>query len=236
MLALGESLQARYVVAGTMTIRSRRTWHILGPRAKAKVLVDTRIVDTERKAVVFNPKDAGKTARHKQGAQTAVGIIVSLPIALFMGGSRGKMERRALPKTLRAVYADFFDSLEKPVQPIALETVPEHEGLPPRPSKDVVLLTDGDKLTGTIVSPDALTITTSYGAITPKLREVAKITVAVADEGPDVLILANGDQLSGELNLSRISLALETGDTIHLSRDQIKIIEIAAPTDTNPGT
>ncbi len=229
LLALGERLQARYVVAGSMTIRSKRTWHILGPRAKARVLIDTKIVDTEKRAVVFHPTDAGKTARHRQGAQTAVGVLVSLPLVLFMGGSRGKMERRALPKSLRAVYAEFFDSLEKAVGPIEEGAPPEEEPSRQAAPSGVVLLTNGDKLTGTILSPEELSIETAYGTVTVKLREISKITLATGDPPSDVLLLANDDQLSGKLQLSGLSVALKSGQKVELEREQIKSLEVIGP-------
>lgn len=229
LLALGERLQARYVVAGSMSIRSKRTWHILGPRAKARVLIDTKIVDTEKRAVVFHPTDAGKTARHRQSAQTAVGVLVSLPLVLFMGGSRGKMERRALPKSLRAVYAEFFDSLEKVVGPIEEGAPAQEEPSRQAAPTGVVLLANGDKLTGTILSPEELSIETAYGTVTVKLREVSKITLATGDPPSDVLLLANGDQLSGKLQLSALSLVLKSGQKVELEREQIKSLEVIGP-------
>jgi len=156
-------------------------------------------------------------------------VLVSLPLVLFMGGSRGKMERRALPKSLRAVYAEFFDSLEKDVGLIEKVPPPEEERSREAAPTGVVLLANGDKLSGTILSPEELSIETAYGTVTVKLREVSKITLATGEPPSDVLLLANGDQLSGALAVSAISLLLENGQTVELKSQQIATVGIVPP-------
>ena len=65
--------------------------------------------------------------------------------------------------------------------------------------------------------------------MTVKLREVSKITLATGDPPSDVLLLANGDQLSGKLQLSALSLALKNGQNVELKREQIKSLEVIGP-------
>ncbi len=237
MLSVGQSLGARYVVAGEIAIRSKRTWHLFGPRAKSEVFLKTKIVDTEKSAVVFAPHES-EEYHHDSDLQKGVGLLVSLPLALFMGGSISKTETRALENGLKNVYERFFSSEPREVHPIVRSILAEpqaSQGAPPvaeapsslKPPTFLVFLVNGDRLSGTIMAPEELTITTSYGSVTVGIGDVAKITLSSEEHPSDTLLRTNGDKLSGSLDLSSLWLNTESGEQFELKRDQIKSVETA---------
>jgi hypothetical protein len=107
LLEIGKRVGADYVVAGNMTITSKKVWTPL-PRAKAEAVVDTVIIEVSTGTVVYDPKKMIGVSQKDNRDQVGIGLLVSLPIALFMGGSKTKEETKAVKKTIEICYADFF--------------------------------------------------------------------------------------------------------------------------------
>lgn len=107
LLEIGKRVDADYVVAGSMIITSKKVWTPL-PRAKAEAAVDTVIIEVSTGTVVYDPKKMIGVSQKDNRDQVGVGLLVSLPIALFMGGSKTKEETKAVKKTIEICYADFF--------------------------------------------------------------------------------------------------------------------------------
>jgi hypothetical protein len=107
MSSIGRCLHTRYVVCGQLTIKSKRTWHLCGPRAKCDVFIKTTIVDAQTGEVMYTESDAA-TSKANTNAQTGVAILVSWPVALLLGGKIGEQESKALTLALSKTYEGFF--------------------------------------------------------------------------------------------------------------------------------
>ncbi len=111
MLRIGKRLGVNYVLAADIKVKTKRVWIIVVPQAKSTVTIDTVIVGVRRAEVVFDPKNQVGVSQGGSDVQKGVGLVLSWPAALFMGGSRTKEERKASEKAVQTAYTDFFGSL-----------------------------------------------------------------------------------------------------------------------------
>jgi TolB-like protein len=112
LIKIGARLEVRYVVAGSLDIVSKRTMHIMGPRAKAECTLATRIVDVQAGEMVFST-EAGRESKANTTAQSIVGAALSYPAGFLLGGKTGDQEKKALAKAIDQVYEGFFTGLAR---------------------------------------------------------------------------------------------------------------------------
>lgn len=113
LLTVGQELKVDYVLFAHHKVDTKRIWVNLLPRPRSRITIDPTIVDIKKREVVYNPKNKVGVAKGGSNLQTGVGWVISLPVAMFMGGSRSKAERQAAEKSVKEAYQDFFDSLTK---------------------------------------------------------------------------------------------------------------------------
>lgn len=111
LLRIGESLGVDYILFASHKFSTKRIWVILMPRARSELTLDPMIISVKLKEVVYEPKNKIGYARGGSNAQTGIGLVVFYPAALFMGGSLGDTEKKALVNTIKTAYDDFFQSL-----------------------------------------------------------------------------------------------------------------------------
>ena len=94
-----------------------------------------------------------------------------------------------------------------------------------RQQDDVIVLKNGDKITGEVLNK-TFTMKTSYATLTFDREKVDLIVLEGAGFNIDEMVLKAGDKLSGVLQDSKISMKLSSGAEAELDRDKIKEIRI----------
>lgn len=109
LLAVGEAFGSDYAVTARIKIKSKRVWKIIFPKAKAEATFNTLIVDVKNKKIAYDAEDLKRASQYGgEGWQEGVGLLVSWPASLFMGGKRTKEEVKVVSKTLEKAYQEFF--------------------------------------------------------------------------------------------------------------------------------
>ncbi len=106
LLRIGRKVGADIVIGGDLKIDSKKTWHITGPRARSKVDFRPMCVDVAKRHVFFDPANNVGWSRNSNSGQQAVAWLVSLPVAMFMGGSVSKEEHKALAGIFDGTFAE----------------------------------------------------------------------------------------------------------------------------------
>jgi hypothetical protein len=110
MLSVGEKMGVDFVLFCEHKFHTKNVWNAFGPKARTKLELKPRIVSVQKQEVVFSD---GTSNYQKGGSkyQTGVALLVSAPAALFMGGNKGKVEKKTAVASIGAAYQPFFDSL-----------------------------------------------------------------------------------------------------------------------------
>jgi len=101
--------------------------------------------------------------------------------------------------------------------------VPTEEGT--LPTKDAILLKNGDIISGTILT-ETITIRTSYAPLEFGLEEIENIQMEGAGQNIDIVILRNGDRLSGIVGPEQIKIKLDSGQEPFIDKDKIKEVSL----------
>ncbi len=111
-LLVGQSLGVDYILGAGYKFRTAKVWIGLGPKSRTILAIESKIVDVKQSTVVYEKKTETYN-RSDSKYQTGVGLLVSYPASMFMGGTLSKAEKGAAEKSLEATYAEFFASLVK---------------------------------------------------------------------------------------------------------------------------
>jgi hypothetical protein len=105
-------------------------------------------------------------------------------------------------------------------QPIA-ETIAESVEVPgtpienikpnTRPLTVVAELSGGNRLSGTLVNSDQLSMKTSFGEAAIPLSEVAGLRLASGDDVSTTVVMLNGDSITGAVDLKQITIETDWG-------------------------
>jgi outer membrane lipoprotein-sorting protein len=97
MIAAGEKLQSRYVLAGRAQWRSRNVWIGVSNRIKSICSVDLRILDMSTRRFVLDVHGIeGDSTENKNLYNSFTNIMALNPLPLVMPGSIGPYEQRAV--------------------------------------------------------------------------------------------------------------------------------------------
>ena len=107
----------------------------------------------------------------------------------------------------------------------AVAVQPSPSSTTPTNPQDRILLKNGDTISGTLLT-EAFTVETSYAKLTFKLSEVASIILEGAGQNVELLVLANGDKLSGQIQPQTIKVRLAGGQDSVIQKDKIKEIQV----------
>jgi hypothetical protein len=87
-------------------------------------------------------------------------------------------------------------------------------------SRDEIVMKNGDVLSGKLLTQE-FTIQTSYGTLSLGVKEIRSIMFEGGGQNIDVIILNNGDKLSGIVGPDSIKLQLEGSQQMELEKDKI---------------
>lgn len=90
---------------------------------------------------------------------------------------------------------------------------------------DAMILKNGDTITGAIEN-ETFRMKTSYGDMTFKSNEIAKIVFEGAGSNVDVVRLKVGDKFSGVVQDKKIKIKLVSGTSVEIDKDKVKEIQI----------
>lgn len=90
---------------------------------------------------------------------------------------------------------------------------------------DAMILKNADTITGTIEN-ETFRMKTSYGDMTFKSNEIAKVVFEGAGSNVDVVRLKVGDKFSGVVQDKKIKIKLVSGTSVEIDKDKVKEIQI----------
>jgi hypothetical protein len=97
MVAIGERLKTRYVLAGRAQWSRRNVWVGVSNRAKAMCIVDVQVVDVANKKLVLDARNVeGDSTENKNMFNTVTSMITLNPLPLLFPGSATPQEQRAV--------------------------------------------------------------------------------------------------------------------------------------------
>jgi len=92
--------------------------------------------------------------------------------------------------------------------------------------KDVILMKNNDVLSGDLAIQNII-VQTTYGDLNFDIDKIKKVIFDGNGPGIDVIILVNGDRVSGLIKNSNIKFMLSSGNEIDIPKDRISEISIA---------
>lgn len=110
LLAIGESLGVDYILSASYKFNTKKVWIHLVPKSRTILTIESHIINVSQKALVYDKKTE-TYQRADSKYQDGVGLVLSYPVAIFMGGSLSSAEKGAAVKSLETTYGDFFLSL-----------------------------------------------------------------------------------------------------------------------------
>ena len=161
-------------------------------------------------------------ASHLDGQYAAFGEVIEGmgvidSIRKGDGARNGTVDNPDEILSLRVTSAGFAPAADSPGQTTSVSNEEQF---------DTFALANGDILTGTVQTP-SLTLRTSYGSITFNTSQISKITFEGGVSKLDVLVLWNGDTLSGMLEEEALVVTLEAGNRLQLEREMIREVSFA---------
>jgi hypothetical protein len=88
---------------------------------------------------------------------------------------------------------------------------------------DTVVLKNGDKITGTLLT-DTFTITTPYSAVPLEKDKISEIKINPENKGHDVIALKAGGLVEGTIEELSFSFKTASGENITIEKKECKII------------
>ena len=93
----------------------------------------------------------------------------------------------------------------------------------PTDGKIFVKVTRNRELSGTAIDLNSINFKAEFGQVTIPMSKIAGIKLNANPEGDAVIALKNGDLVTGEINLDKVSLKTSWGQA-HVKMDQIETI------------
>lgn len=95
---------------------------------------------------------------------------------------------------------------------------------------DIVILKNGDKVTGTVLN-DTFTVSTPYSVVTLKKDKISQIGIHSGNQNDDVIELIAGGSVEGTIDAPAISLKLDSGKNISIEKEQCSRIILKTKTE-----
>lgn len=89
LLEFGKAVGADYVCAGRVSWHVRSVWVGLGPKTKARALVDCRVIDVAKGEVLLDALEfSSDSTRAEKWYESAAALLVTWGVTLFSGGPK----------------------------------------------------------------------------------------------------------------------------------------------------
>lgn len=127
------------------------------------------------------------------------------------------MKKFFLLAAMGLICTSSLNAQEQPIAEAIAESV-EVSGTPvenikpnTRPLTVLAELSGGNRLSGTLVNSDQLSMKTSFGEATIPLSEVAGVRLASGDDVSTTVVMLNGDSITGAVDMKQITIETDWG-------------------------
>lgn len=109
LLALGQRLGVRFVIAGRVKWQTTSKWVSLGPKTKAYCSVDMIVIDVPQKSIIVEETGVlADSTRAEKGWETLGSLFVSMGFTALSGGPKTPHQERAAQLALTGSLADWI--------------------------------------------------------------------------------------------------------------------------------